>query len=297
MTELIIVDGSNYVYRAFYSHKDFKSESGMPTGAIFGFIKTMQKITKNNTHADIVVVFDAKGNSFRSNIDDDYKGTRSKVPEDLKLQFPLIREACDMCGYSHVEDTIHDIGFKYEADDIIASLVKKNLLTMNYKYITIYTGDKDLYQLIGDYNIKNKLPCTVRINDSNLKRIVTQDDIIKKFGVDSTKLREWLMLVGDTSDNISGCHGIGKKIASSLLNKYGSINNIYAHLNELPKTVQNKFNNAKEVLPKMQDLVTLRYDYPCNDIISPVYSKKRYIDFCKKYGMKSLLPKKVKCEF
>ena len=146
MVNLVIVDGSNYIYRAYYSHKDFKNSKGEPTGAIFGFIKSMQLITKNNTCADIIVVFDTKGNTFRNNIDENYKGNRSKVPEDLKIQFPIIREACDICGYSHIEDTLHEKENKYEADDIIASLVKKNLYV--YDNIIIYTGDKDLYQLI-----------------------------------------------------------------------------------------------------------------------------------------------------
>lgn len=293
MSELIIVDGSNYVYRAFYSHKDFKSKSGEPTGAIYGFIKTMQHITNNNTHADIIVVFDTKGNSFRNNIDEDYKGTRNKVPEDLKKQFPIIRTACDVCGYSHIEDTINEHDNKYEADDIIASLTKINIT--KYDTITIYTGDKDLYQLIGNYRETNKYKCCVRVHDANLKRIVTQEDIIKKFGVDSTKLREWLILVGDTADNISGCAGIGKVIASQLLNKYGSINNIYKNINDLSPSIKKKLINAVNVLPTMATLVTLKYDYPCSDIIKPVYSKKSFEQFCSQYNMNSLL--KTKCEF
>lgn len=292
MSELIIVDGSNYIYRAFYSHKDFKSSNGEPTGAIYGFIKSMQNITKNNMNADIIVVFDTKGNSFRNNISKDYKGTRAKVPEDLKIQFPIIRTACNVCGYSYIEDTIHDADNKYEADDIIASITKLN--TKKYSTITIYTGDKDLYQLIGFYAVNNGY-CNVRVHDANLKRIVTQDDIINKFGVDSTKLREWLMLVGDTADNISGCQGIGKIIASTLLNKYGTINNIYKHLDEIDKPVKQKLLKATKILPKMQQLVALKYDYPCTDLVTPIYSKVKFENFCKQYDMLSLL--KTKCEF
>lgn len=290
MTELIIIDGSNYIYRAFYSHKDFKTSKGMPTGAIYGFIKSMQSITKNNPHADIIVVFDTKGSSFRSNVDDEYKCTRAKVPDDLKIQFPIIREACTICGYSHVEDTLHDADHKYEADDIIASLTKQHI--DHYRTITIYTGDKDLYQLIGTY--KNTV---VRVHDANLKRIIKQQDIIDKFGVDSSKIREYLMLVGDHADNISGCYGIGKIIASELLNTYGTINNIYKNFNKLSKPLQSKLAKAIKVLPKMQELVALRYDYPCTDVITPVYSKQKFEDFCKQYEMTSLLKNKVVCEF
>ena len=292
MSELIIVDGSNYIYRAFYSHKDFKSSKGEPTGAIYGFIKTMQNITKNNMNADIIVVFDTKGNSFRNQISDDYKGTRAKVPEDLKIQFPIIRTACNVCGYSYIEDTIHDADNKYEADDIIASIAKLNV--NKYSIITIYTGDKDLYQLIGLYHVKDGY-CKIRVHDANLKRIVTQDDIIAKFGVDSTKLHDWLILVGDTADNIHGCHGIGKIIASKLLNKYGSINNIYKHINEVDKTIKQKLMKATKVILQMHQLVTLKFDYPCTDIITPVYSKVKFENFCKQYDMLSLL--KTKCEF
>ena len=290
MSELIIVDGSNYIYRAYYSHKDFKTSEGMPTGAIFGFIKSMQSITNNNTHADIIVVFDTKGNSFRNNISDDYKGTRAKVPEDLKIQFPIIREACSVCGYSHIEDTINDAEHKYEADDIVASLTKKNI--EKYPVITIYTGDKDLYQLIGTYNHTN-----VRVHDANLKRIITQEDIIEKFGVKSNNIREYLMLVGDHADNISGCQGIGKIIASQLLNQYGSINNIYKNLNKLSKSLQSKLMAATTILPKMQKLVALKMDYPCTDIVTPIYSRQQFEKFCKQYEMLSLLPKHVVCEF
>ena len=292
MVNLVIVDGSNYIYRAYYSHKDFKNSKVEPTGAIFGFIKSMQLITKNNTCADIIVVFDTKGNTFRNNIDENYKGNRSKVPEDLKIQFPIIREACDICGYSHIEDTLHEKENKYEADDIIASLVKKNLYV--YDNIIIYTGDKDLYQLIGTYKY-NDIDHKVDVYDCNLKRIITQEDIINKFGVDSSKVSEYLMLVGDTADNISGCYGIGKVLASDLLNKYGTINEIYKNLDKLPKNIQNKLIKATEVLPKMHELVALKFDYPCTDLVEPLYNKINFDDFCKKWELNSLL--KVKCEF
>lgn len=292
MVNLVIVDGSNYIYRAYYSHKDFKTSKGEPTGAIFGFIKSMQLITKNNTCADIIVVFDTKGNTFRNNIDENYKGNRSKVPEDLKIQFPIIREACDICGYSHIEDTLHEKENKYEADDIIASLVKKNLYV--YDNIVIYTGDKDLYQLIGTYKY-NDIDHKVDVYDCNLKRIITQEDIINKFGVDSSKVSEYLMLVGDNADNISGCYGIGKVLASDLLNKYGTINEIYKNLDKLPKNIQNKLIKATEVLPKMHELVALKFDYPCTDLVEPLYNKINFDDFCKKWELNSLL--KVKCEF
>lgn len=292
MVNLVIVDGSNYIYRAYYSHKDFKTSKGEPTGAIFGFIKSMQLITKNNTCADIIVVFDTKGNTFRNNIDENYKGNRSKVPEDLKIQFPIIREACDICGYSHIEDTLHEKENKYEADDIIASLVKKNLYV--YDNIIIYTGDKDLYQLIGTYKY-NDIDHKVDVYDCNLKRIITQEDIINKFGVDSSKVSEYLMLVGDNADNISGCYGIGKVLASDLLNKYGTINEIYKNLDKLPKNIQNKLIKATEVLPKMHELVALKFDYPCTDLVEPLYNKINFDDFCKKWELNSLL--KVKCEF
>lgn len=293
MVNLIIVDGSNYIYRAFYSHKDFKNSKGEPTGAIFGFIKSMQMITKCNTCSDIIIVFDTKGNTFRNTIDEDYKGNRAKVPEDLKIQFPIIREACDACGYSHIEDTLNTQENKYEADDIIASLVKKNLYI--YNNITIYTGDKDLYQLIGSYTDGNNKYTTVNIHDCNLKRIITQDDIYEKFGVDSNKVSEYLMLVGDSADNISGCYGIGKILASSLLNTYGTINDIYKNIDKLAKPVQNKLIKAMNVLPKMHKLVSLKYDYPCTDIIQPIYNKNKYDEFCKRWELNSLL--KVKCEF
>ena len=252
----------------------------------------MQLITKNNTCADIIVVFDTKGNTFRNNIDENYKGNRSKVPEDLKIQFPIIREACDICGYSHIEDTLHEKENKYEADDIIASLVKKNLYV--YDNIIIYTGDKDLYQLIGTYKY-NDIDHKVDVYDCNLKRIITQEDIINKFGVDSSKVSEYLMLVGDTADNISGCYGIGKVLASDLLNKYGTINEIYKNLDKLPKNIQNKLIKATEVLPKMHELVALKFDYPCTDLVEPLYNKINFDDFCKKWELNSLL--KVKCEF
>lgn len=292
MVNLVIVDGSNYIYRAFYSHKDFKNSKGEPTGAIFGFIKSMQLINKNNTCADIIVVFDTKGNTFRNAIDENYKGNRSKVPEDLKFQFPIIREACDICGFSHIEDTINEKENKYEADDIIASLVKKYMYI--YDNITIYTGDKDLYQLIGEYTC-NGIIHKVSVHDCNLKRIITQEDIYNKFGVDSSKVSEYLMLVGDNADNISGCYGIGKVLASELLNEYGTINEIYKNLNKLPKNVQKKLIKATEILPKMHDLVALKFDYPCTDLVEPLYNKMKYDEFCNKWELNSLI--KVKCEF
>ncbi|MBR2022228.1 MAG: hypothetical protein IJ997_00905, partial [Mycoplasmataceae bacterium] len=104
-----------------------------------------------------------------------------------------------------------------------------------------------------------------------------------------------LMLVGDNADNISGCYGIGKVLASDLLNKYGTINEIYKNLNNLPKNIQKKLIKATEVLPKMHELVALRFDYPCTDLIEPVYNKINYDEFCKKWELNSLI--KVKCEF
>ena len=212
--ELVLVDGSGYIFRAYYALPPMNRSDGLPVNAIFGFCNMLLKLiediqSEKGGKVSIAVIFDAARETFRNKIYPEYKANRSDPPDDLKPQFEIIKKVPDFFNLQSIELP----GF--EADDLIASYAKE--ATKSNKKVTIISSDKDLMQLLK----KN-----VSIIDPLKKKEITNETVMEKFGVTPDKVIDVQALAGDSSDNIPGAPGIGPKIASLLINEFGNIENL-----------------------------------------------------------------------
>ena len=249
-----LVDGSGYIFRAYYALPPLTRKSdGLPTGAVSGFCSMLFKLledSKSNQNLQkpthFAVIFDSARKTFRNEIYSDYKANRSEAPDDLAPQFEYIRKSVLAFNLPSVEL------MNYEADDLIATYTDK-ILNAGAK-VTIVSSDKDLMQLYR----KN-----VRIYDPMKNKFISEDDILNKFGVDSSKVIDVQALAGDSSDNVPGVPGIGIKTAAELINKYVNLEKLLESAHEI------KQNKRRETLIKNKDkaliskkLVTLKHDAP-----------------------------------
>ena len=249
-----LIDGSGYIFRAYYALPPLTRKSdGLPTGAVSGFCSMLFKLLEDSksdknlqkpTH--FAVIFDSARKTFRNEIYSEYKANRAEAPDDLAPQFEYIRKSVLAFNLPSVEL------INYEADDLIATYVDK-ILKEGAK-VTIVSSDKDLMQLYK----KN-----VRIYDPMKNKFINEDDILKKFGVNSKKVIDVQALAGDSSDNVPGVPGIGVKTAAELINNYGTLEKLLDHAVEI------KQNKRRETLIQNKDkaliskkLVTLKHDAP-----------------------------------
>ncbi len=249
-----LIDGSGYIFRAYYALPPLSRKSdGLPTGAVSGFCSMLFKLledSKSNQNlqkpSHFAVIFDSARKTFRNEIYKEYKANRSDPPDDLAPQFEYIRKSVLAFNLPSVEL------INYEADDLIATYVDK-ILEKGSK-VTIVSSDKDLMQLYK----KN-----VRIFDPMKNKFISGEDIIKKFGVDASKVIDVQALAGDSSDNVPGVPGIGVKTAAELINKYGNLEKLLKFAHEIKQNkrretlIENK--NKAEISKR---LVTLKNDAP-----------------------------------
>ncbi len=247
--ELVLVDGSGYIFRAYYALPPMFRSDGLPVNAVFGFTNMLLKLiddiqSEKGGNVAIAVIFDAARKTFRNDIYPNYKANRSDPPEDLKPQFDIIKKVPDAFNLQSIDS----LGF--EADDLIASYSKK--AKAEGKKITIISSDKDLMQLLG----KN-----VSMIDPLKKKEITSENVIEKFGVGPEKVIEVQALAGDTSDNIPGVPGIGPKTASQLINEYGNIENLIANVKNIKQEKRKEaISENKDLLIISKKLVTLKDD-------------------------------------
>ena len=282
--KICLVDGSGYIFRAFYGLPPMSSPEGVPVNAVYGFTNMFLKLTQKISCDYCLVLFDAKRKNYRNEIFADYKATRKDTPEDLIPQFPIIREAVDALNLNHMEME------GYEADDLIATYAKK-ALEQNMD-VVIVSADKDLMQLIED---------GVEFYEPMKDKFFTPEDVREKFGVLPDRVIDVQALAGDAIDNIPGVPGIGLKTAALLVNEYGSLDSVLARASEIKQnkrreTLLANIDNAKMSL----QLVTLKKDVPVEQEISEFICKspdaKVVDDFVSKYsfnGLRSRLAKWV----
>ena len=255
-----LIDGSGYIFRAYYALPPLTRKSdGLPTGAVSGFCSMLFKLledSKSNQNLQkpthFAVIFDSARKTFRNEIYSDYKANRSEAPDDLAPQFEYIRKSVLAFNLPSVDLP------NYEADDLIATYVDQ-ILKKGAK-VTIVSSDKDLMQLYKK---------GVRIFDPMKNKFITDDDVVKKFGVDASKVIDVQSLAGDSSDNVPGVPGIGVKTAAELINKYGTLENLLKSAHEI------KQNKRRETLIENKDkaliskkLVTLDHNSPVNRELS-----------------------------
>ena len=243
---LILVDGSGYIFRAFYALPPMSREDGTPVNAVFGFTSMLLKLSEDMEGENILVVFDAARTTFRNAIYKEYKANRSEPPEELVPQFDLIKKATTAIGLKSLEVE------NYEADDIIATYVKiakkENIETL------VISSDKDLMQLIQD---------GVSLYDPMKNIKIGPEAVLEKFGVSPDKVIDVQALAGDSSDNVPGVPGIGVKTASQLINEYGSLEKLLDNASSIKqeKRRESLLNNA-ELAIVSKKLVSLFSDVP-----------------------------------
>ena len=249
---LMLVDASAYIFRAYYSMPPIHRSDGTPTGAVLGFCNMLNRLVLNRMlegdRPRLVLVFDHKGQSFRKELYNDYKGNRPAAPMDLIPQFNLIREAAIAYGIDQLEAP------SYEADDVIATLA--TMAKAEGVDTNILSSDKDLMQLISG---REDSPCVHMIDPMTMSR-VTYDEVLEKWNVPPELLGDVLALAGDAADNVPGVPGIGPKIAANLVQEFGSLDNLLENVDQVKQKgrrqkLQDNLAQAK-LSRKLVDLVT-----------------------------------------
>ncbi|MBR3211266.1 MAG: DNA polymerase I [Bacilli bacterium] len=251
MKKIILVDGNNLLFRSFYATAYqgviMRNSKGFPTNALYGFINMMNKIIKEEAPNYIMVAFD-KGKTFRHDKYEDYKAGRAAVPDELKMQFPEAKNVLNAMGIKYFEID------NYEADDIIGTLAKR--VDEEEEFVaTIISSDKDLLQLISEEVI-------VKLLKQNDSIMMTKDEFRKTYQVDPIRMIDLKALMGDPSDNIPGVKGIGEKTAINLLSKYGSLDGVYEHIDEISGKTKEKLETDKENAYRSFDLATIYKEVP-----------------------------------
>lgn len=243
---LCLIDGSGFIFRAFYALPPLTRSDGTPVGAVFGFTSMLMNLIETHKHDLWAVIFDAKRQNFRHAIYPEYKANRSSPPEELIPQFPLIREVCKVFDVPSIEQE----GF--EADDLIATYAKQAEAD-GYK-VTIVSGDKDLMQLMSP---------NIELIDPIKNRALTLEDVHKKFGVTPEKVADVQALMGDTSDNIPGVPGIGPKTAAELITTYQNLETLLRNTHTIKQAKRKELLQTNAHMAEMsKQLVLLKPDVP-----------------------------------
>ncbi len=246
-SQLILVDGSGYIFRAYYALPPMFTSKGIPVNAVFGFTNMLLKLVEDTQKEQgggvrIAVIFDAARKTFRNDIYPDYKANRSEPPEDLIPQFELIKKVPLVFNLPSIQSE----GF--EADDLIASYAYE--ASKLGQKVVIMSSDKDLMQLIKP---------NISMVDPIKKKQITEEIVLEKFGVKPEKVIEVQALAGDSSDNIPGVPGIGPKIASQLINEYETVENLIDNLEKISQVKRREsIDKNKELALISKKLVTLK---------------------------------------
>lgn len=241
MKKLVLIDGNSLLNRAYYATPIFTTKDGTPTNAIFGFVKLMLKIIGDLKPEYMVVAFDLKAPTFRHKLYSDYKAGRKPMPEELAVQLePLKNLLREMKIATCSKEGI-------EADDVIGTLSAKFDV---HSYI--YTGDRDSYQLVDD---KTDVYYTKRGVSDLLK--LSKSNFVEEIGLEPCQIIDLKALMGDKSDNIPGVPGVGEKTAVGLLEKFGSVDGIYAHIDEIKGTLKDKLISNSDSMKLSYTLATI----------------------------------------
>lgn len=238
-TPVILVDGSSYLYRAFHALPPLTNSKGKPTGAVKGVINMMRRMQKDYPQSTVVVVFDAKGKTFRDDLYADYKAQRPPMPDDLRLQIEPIHNIIQAMGLPML------IIDGVEADDVIGTLALQ--ATAAQQPVIISTGDKDIAQLVNEH---------ITLINTMTNTYLDRAGVIEKFGIPPELIIDYLALLGDKSDNIPGVPGVGEKTALRLLQGIGGLDAIYSRLDDVGTL---DFRGAKTMAAKLEEHKALAY--------------------------------------
>ncbi|SER24372.1 DNA polymerase I [Nitrosomonas sp. Nm51] len=243
MKTLLLVDASSYLYRAYHALPDLRSHHNMPTGAIHGVLNMLRRLHKDYRADYSACVFDAKGKTFRDDIYPQYKAHRPSMPADLVMQIEPLHACIEAMGWPIL--TVGGV----EADDVIGTLAKQ-AEAADMRCI-ISTGDKDIAQLVNAH--------ITLVNTMN-NDVLDEQRVCEKFGVRPAQMLDYLMLVGDSTDNIPGVEKVGPKTAVKWLSKYGSLENIIAHADDIKGVVGENLRKALDWFGIARKLVEIKCD-------------------------------------
>jgi DNA polymerase-1 len=239
-----LVDGSSYIYRAYFAIRHLSNSRGEATNAVYGFTNMLMTLLRDERPDLVAIIFDTKAPTFRKELYPEYKANRATMPEDLVPQIPLIKEVVRAFNLPVLELP------GYEADDIIATLARR--YADKGLDVTVVTGDKDLMQVVGE---------RVQLLDTMKGKISKREEVIDRFGVPPEQVLEVLGLAGDSSDNIPGVPGIGEKTASQLIQEFGTIANLLENIDLVKgKKRQENLRNFADQARLSRRLADLVYD-------------------------------------
>ena len=281
--KILLIDGHSILNRAFYGLPDLTNTEGRHTGAVYGFLNIIFRILEEEKPDYLTVAFDVHAPTFRHKIYDAYKGTRKEMPQELREQVPLIQEMLKAMGVCMV--TMEG----YEADDLLGTLARRS--EAKGMDVTILSGDRDLLQLATE-KVLIRLPKTSK-GKTTIEDFHAQQ-VLEKYQVTPVQIIDLKALMGDSSDNIPGIPGVGEKTAAKIIGEFGSVENAYAHLEEI------KPNKARESLRENYDLAKLCKTLATINTDSPlefsyeeakrkdIFTKEAY-ELCKQLEFKNLL--------
>jgi DNA polymerase-1 len=241
--DLVLIDGSSYLYRAFHALPPLTSPQGEPTGAVLGVLNMLLKSLREHDGAQLVVVFDAPGRTFRDDLFAAYKAHRPPMPDDLRAQVEPLLEAVQALGLPLLR-----IG-GVEADDVIGTLARR--AADAGRRVLISTGDKDMAQLVGPH---------ITLINTMTGSTYDRDGVKAKFDVWPEQIIDYLALVGDSSDGIPGIDKVGPKTAAKWLNQYGTVDVLVTQAAEIPGKTGENLRAGLETLALSRDLATIRCD-------------------------------------
>jgi len=238
---ILLIDGSSYLFRAFFAVPNLTTAAGEPTGAIRGTIMMIDKLVRSYPNSPVAVVFDPKGDTFRNEIYPEYKANRPPTPSELVVQIAPIHEIIRAMGLALV------IKEGVEADDVIGTFAR--MATRAKRETIISSSDKDMAQLVNEH---------VTVVDSMSNKTFDIDGVREKFGVNPSQVIDSLALSGDSSDNIPGIDKVGTKTAAKWLKQYGTVENIIEHAEEFGGKIGENLRASLDMLPVSKDLATIR---------------------------------------
>lgn len=250
MHKLIIIDGNAIFHRAYHSMPPFHTSKGEVTNAIYGFLRMFFDLLKREKPEYVTVAWDRAAPTFRHEQYVEYKATRSAPPDDLYPQLPRLKQILETMNITSFELD----GF--EADDLIGTLTAQAEKEPDLQTI-ILTGDRDALQLVSE-----KTQVMAPLSGITQVKMYTPAEVEKTFGIRPDQIIDYKALCGDTSDNIPGIPGIGPRQAATLLQKYGTLENIYAHLNDLTTSQRQKFETGRQLGEMSKKLVTIHCGAP-----------------------------------
>lgn len=271
---VVLVDGSSYLFRAYHALPPLTTSKNHPTGAIKGVISMIRRLEQDFPGSKMVVVFDAKGKTFRHDLYEAYKANRPPMPDDLACQIQPIHEIVKAMGLPLLTVT------GVEADDVIGTLA--NEATSKGIDVVVSTGDKDMAQLVSDH---------VTLINTMTETRMDRDGVVEKFGVTPEQIVDYLALVGDKVDNIPGVNKCGPKTAVKWLQSYENLNNIIEHSDEIQGKIGEYLRKASAILPLSHELATIRtnvdLDFGLEDLKLREQDDQQLLELFREYEFRS----------